>query len=116
MKNAGKQKAAKYYAINLKLLREDARNKYKNLSEKEKNKKRKYQRKKYHINTDLNERLKQYQRNYYASKKKKKHNNNNNNLLVKKKFGDIAVNKREFHASKQAIALNLVNTKKSSCF
>ena len=28
------------------------------------------------------------------------------------KFGDIAVNKIEFHASKQAIALNLVNTNK----
>ena len=28
------------------------------------------------------------------------------------KFGDILVNKGEFHASKQAIALNLVNTKK----
>ena len=26
------------------------------------------------------------------------------------KFGDIVVNKREFHASKQAIALKLVNT------
>ena len=26
------------------------------------------------------------------------------------KFGDIVVNKKEFHASKQAIALNLVNT------
>ena len=30
----------------------------------------------------------------------------------KLKFGDIVVNKKEFHASKQAIALNLVNTKK----
>ena len=29
------------------------------------------------------------------------------------KFGDIVVNKREFHASKQAIALNLINTNKS---
>ena len=28
------------------------------------------------------------------------------------KFGDIVVDKREFHASKQAIALNLVNTSK----
>ena len=28
------------------------------------------------------------------------------------KFGDIVVNKREFHASKQAIPLNLVNTNK----
>ena len=27
-------------------------------------------------------------------------------------FGDIVVNKKEFHASKQAIALNLVNTNK----
>ena len=44
------------------------KNKYGNLSEKEKNKKRKYQRERYHINTDLNERLKQNQRNYYASK------------------------------------------------
>ena len=64
-----KQKAAKYYAANQKVLREYARNKYRNLSEKKKNKKRKYQRDRYHMNTDLNERLKQYQRNYYASKK-----------------------------------------------
>ena len=28
------------------------------------------------------------------------------------KFGDIVVNKKEFHASKQAIALNLVDTDK----
>ena len=28
------------------------------------------------------------------------------------KFGDIVVNKKEFHASKQAIALNLVDTNK----
>ena len=57
------------------------------MSEKEKNKKRKYQRERYHINTDLNERLKQNQRNYYASK------------II-------------FHASKQALTLNLVNTNK----
>ena len=59
----GKQKAAKYYAANQEVLREDARNKYRNLSEREKNKTRKYQRERYHINTDLNERLKQYRRN-----------------------------------------------------
>ena len=62
----GKQKAAKYYAANQKVLREDARNNYRNLSEKEKNKKRKYQRERYHINTDLNKNLKQYQRTHYA--------------------------------------------------
>ena len=28
------------------------------------------------------------------------------------KFGDIVVNKKEFHASKQAIALNLVSANK----
>ena len=32
----GKQKAAKYYAANQEVLREDARNKYRNLSEKRK--------------------------------------------------------------------------------
>ena len=45
------------------------------------------------MNTDLNKRLKQYQRNCYTSKK-------------------IVANKREFHASKKAIALILVNTNK----
>ena len=34
-------------------------------------KKRKYQRQRYHMNTDLNEKLKQFQRNYHDSKKKK---------------------------------------------
>ena len=66
----GKQKAAKYYAANQEVLREDARNKYRNLLEKEKNKKMKYQRERYHRNSDLNKKSKQYQRNYYASKKK----------------------------------------------
>ena len=68
----GKQKAAKYYVANQNVLREDAKNKYRNLSEKEKNKKRKYQRETYHMNTCLNEILKQYQRNYCTSKKTKK--------------------------------------------
>ena len=67
----GRQKAAKYYADNQEVLREDARNKYRNLSGKEKNKKRKYQMERYHINADLNEKLKQYQRNCYASRKLK---------------------------------------------
>ena len=31
------------------------------------------------------------------------------------KFNDVVVNKKEFHASKQAIPLNLVNTEKKSC-
>ena len=32
------------------------------------------------------------------------------------KFGDILVNKREFHASIQAIDLNLVKIKQNNCF
>ena len=36
----GKQKATKYYAANQEVLKEDAKNKYRNLSEKEKNKKK----------------------------------------------------------------------------
>ena len=62
----GKEKVAKYYAANKEVLRENARNKYRNLSKKQKDIKRKYQRERYHMNTDLNEKLKQYQRNYYA--------------------------------------------------
>ena len=67
------------------------------------------------MNTDLNEKLKQYQRNYYASKKNIINNicfyciKMSENTL---KFGETVVNKRELHASKQAIALNLVNTYK----
>ena len=65
----GKEKAAKYYMQNREFLKEDARNKYRSLTEKQKDIKRKYQRERYHMNTGLNEKLKQYQRNYYASKK-----------------------------------------------
>ena len=64
----GKQNAANYYAANQEVLREDARNKYRKLSEKEKDIKRRYQRERYHMNTDLNKKLKQYQKNYYDSK------------------------------------------------
>ena len=37
------------------------------------------------MNTDLNERLKKYQRNYYASKKKKKKKTEKNNLVLQYK-------------------------------
>ena len=67
-----KEKAAKYYLANKEVSTEIARNKYINLSGKARGIKRKYQRERYHMNTDLNEKLKQYQRNYYASKKKNK--------------------------------------------
>ena len=70
------------------------------------------------MNTDLNERLKQYQRNYYPSKKNKKINCFYNVKISKQisKFGGIVVNKKDFHASKQAMALNLVDTNKIVLF
>ena len=42
------------------------------MSEKENGAKRKYQRERYHMNIDLNERIEQYQRDYYNSKKIRK--------------------------------------------
>ena len=71
-KKGGKQKAAKYYAASQKVLREDATYKYRNLSEKEKIKKRKYQRERYHMNTDLNERLSNIKEIIMLQKNKKK--------------------------------------------
>ena len=64
-------------------------------------KKRKYQRERYHMNTDLNEKLKHS--NYLYSMKMSEQPPN---------FNDTAVSKKEFHASKQAIALNLVELNK----
>ena len=61
--NGGRQKAAEYYRKNADLIKFEARNKYKKLSEKEKNNERKYQTVIYHMNSDLNERLKQYKKN-----------------------------------------------------
>ena len=66
----GKQKAGEYYKkIDLIIL--EARNKYRNLPEKGKKKKKKYQRERYHMNTDLNERFKQYQKKLLCFKKNK---------------------------------------------
>ena len=62
-------KGGKQKAVNQEVVSKDQEISIENLSEKEKNKKKKYQRERYHMNADLNERLKQYQRRYYASKK-----------------------------------------------
>ena len=68
----GKEEAAKYYIANKDDLKEKARNKYRNLSKEKKEAKRERQRDRYHMNTDLDEKVKQYQRNYYDSKKIRK--------------------------------------------
>ena len=60
----GKQKAAQYYRKNADLIRFETINKYTSLTEKVKDKKRKYQRERYYYDSDLSKRLKKYQRNY----------------------------------------------------
>ena len=112
--NKGSRKKLLSTIKNADLIRLDARNKYRNVSEKDKNKKTKYQRERYHMNSDLNERLKQYRKNYYASKKIKKIICFYSIKMSKQtlKVGNIVADKIEFHASKQAIVSNLEHTKK----
>ena len=76
-------------------MKEKAKNKYKNLSEEEKEAKKEYSK-------NRSKEMKKMQVYFYCIKMSEQ----------TLKFGDIAVNKKEFHASKQAIALNLVNTNK----
>ena len=86
-----KEKAAKYYLQNKEAAKEKSKNWYKNLSEKEKNKIKEYQRKRY-------QQLIQY-------KKEAPQNKWVLFLLSIKmsektlKFGNIRVNKKEFHKS-----------------
>ena len=67
---------AKYYYKNDKeRLTEQARYKYRNLSEKEKNKKREYGRDRYHnMAEEKKQRLKEYQKNYHEAKKSEYNN------------------------------------------
>ena len=63
-------KAKDCYENNKDRLREQARNKYINLSEEEKSEKRKYGKNRYHkISEEKKTRLKEYQKNYYEAKK-----------------------------------------------
>ena len=62
-------RAKDYYGNNEVELRERARNKYRELSEKEKDVKRQYQRNRHHGMTDEEKQeLKEYQRNYHRSR------------------------------------------------
>ena len=59
-----------YYHDNIEVLREKAKNKYRELSEEEKNIKREYGRSRYHnISEEKKQRLKIYQKNYREAKK-----------------------------------------------
>ena len=82
----------------------------------EKDKKRKYKRERYHMNTDLNEKLKQYQRNCYNSINMKKWNFIcfcNIKMSEKTlKFDIVVVNAKKFHTSKKPIVLSLADIDK----
>ena len=59
-----------YYQRNKESLKKQARDKYRNLSEEEKNKKREYGKNRYHnISEEKKQKLKEYQKNYCEAKK-----------------------------------------------
>ena len=97
-----KEKATEYYLQNKEVIKEKARNCYKNLSEEEKNKIKEYQKKRY--------------QELIQCKKKalKKFNLSVCNTIMSEKtfkFNNIKI-KKEFHKSKQAIDLHSIITDK----
>ena len=69
------KRAKDYYENDKERLREQARYKYRNLSEEEKNKKREYGRNRYHnMSEEKKQRLKEYQKNYREAKKSQYNN------------------------------------------
>ena len=100
-----KEKAAEYYKQNKEVLKEKSRNRYKNLSEEQKNKIKEYQKKRY-------QELIRYKKE--ALKNKLINLSVGDIKMAEKtlKFNNIKVNKKEFHKSKQAIELDLVDTGK----
>ena len=100
-----KEKAAEYYLQNKEVIKEKSRNRYKNLSEEEKNKIKEYQKKTY-------QELIQYKK---EGLQNKLINLSVGNIKMGEKtlkFNNIKVNKQEFHRYKQAMELDLVDTGK----
>ena len=100
-----KEKAAEYYLQNKEVIKEKANNRYKNLSEEEKNKVKEYQKKRY-------QELIQYKK---ETLKNKLINLSVCNIIMGEKtlkFNNTKINKKEFHKSKQAIDLDSVDTNK----
>ena len=68
-------RAKDYYENGKERLRDQARDKYRNLSEEEKNKKREYGRNRYYdMSEEKKQRLKEYQKNYREAKKSQYNN------------------------------------------
>ena len=64
-----------YYQRNKERLREQARNKYRNLSEEDENKKIEYGKNRYHMSEEKKQELKEYQKRRYQEGKESRHNN-----------------------------------------
>ena len=79
-------RAKDYYKNNKEWLMAQARDKYRNLSEEEKNKKSKYGKNRYrNTSGEKKQKLKQYQKNYqkgYRETKRSQYNNNFNNFSI----------------------------------
>ena len=74
-------RAKDYYENDKERLKEQARNKYRNLSEEDKKKKREYGKNRYHnMSEEKNQKLKKYQKQRYQ--KAKKHKNNDIHLDI----------------------------------
>ena len=67
-------KAKDYNKNNKVRLREQARDKYRNLSEEEKDKKTECRKNRYHMSEEKKQRLKEYQKNYCEAKKSQYNN------------------------------------------
>ena len=108
------KKATKYHIKNQNILKENAKNKYRNLSEKEKKEKRKYGRNRYRNMTEAEKnKLKNIEETSRCQKNKQiiflysiKINGKTLN------FGDFQANKKEFIASEQPMVSDLVHINK----
>ena len=65
---------ATYYQRNKEILRKQARNKCRNLSEEDKNKKREYGKNRYHMSEEKKQKLKEYQKQRYQEAKESRYN------------------------------------------
>ena len=96
-----KEKAATYYLKNKEVIKEKSINRYRNLSEEEKNKIKEYQKKKYQ---ELIQYKKEALKAFFIY-----------SIIMSEKtlkFNNIKINKKGFHKSKQAIDLDSVTTDK----
>ena len=75
-------RAKDYYEKDKKRLRMQARDKYRNLSEEDKNKKKEYGKNRYNMFEEKKQKLKEYQKNYREAKKIIRYTNKINNELI----------------------------------